>query len=116
MTRALTHNWGLRRIAGWVESVLNNTSRPTPPMPGSATAHPARSVPPTDEGTDEPAGTAGAYPGREVCSSTSDHVTLYFARLKAASLQQLEAARQALDDARQLVESQLEARMPKTAG
>lgn len=108
MTRALSYNWGLRRIQSWVEAVLNNTARPTPPMPGAAGADPARSVPPKDKGTDEPA------PARDVCSSTADHVTLYFARLKVASLQQLEAARQALDDARQLVEAQLQARAPKT--
>jgi hypothetical protein len=129
MTRALTYNWGLRRIQGWVESVLNNTARPTPPMPGSAAADPARSVPPKDQGTDEPAPVtclpgspavqmrdrSSASPG-DVCSSTADHVTFYFARLKAASLEQLQAARQALEDARQLVEAQLQARAPKTVG
>ena len=99
MTRALIGNWGLRRIQRYVEAILN-------PSPGERTTDstpiaPAPAVPPNQEVDDS------TLP-RNVVSTTSERFTLYLSRLKAASKEQLEAARSTIDDARQLIEAQLQ--------
>ncbi len=116
ITRALTENWSLRRIQKEVDRVLH---KQTAGAADGDEGNTARSVPPTDQGTDElDPGTraseqlshqAAAEPASEdVCSSSSDRFTLYLSRLRAASRAQLEAARVTLDDVRQLIDAQLQ--------
>ncbi len=110
MARALTHNWGLRRIQTWVDGVLSGIE-PKEVITDTHLADAARSVPPKDKGTDE----RSAHESEDICSSSSERFTLYLSRLKAASTQQLEAARVTIEDIRQLVEAQLSARNGRTA-
>ncbi len=121
MARALRDNWGKRRIESYVDSVLNNTP-PADPITDTRPAAPARSVPPKDQGTDErgvhePSTVSGPSTSSpvDVCSSTSERFTLYLHRLKAASRDQLEAARVTIDDVRQLIEAQLQLKGPGKA-
>ena len=53
-------------------------------------------------------GSAGRSTERHVVSSTSEYCKLYLGRLKGASLQELKAARTTLDDARQLIDAQVQ--------
>lgn len=127
ITRALSENWSLRRIQKEVDRALNNTTasaggaderprqeaagepaRSTEPTTEPGPAARARSAPSHLTGADERGDRAEA----PVCSSTSDYFTLHFNRLKAATRAQLEAARAALDDARVLLDAQLQAREP----
>ena len=122
MARSLKGNWGFRRIQAWVEAAINGTS-PADPITDThrataATAPPARDPGGADERArfataGEPEPNAGdesgrAHEPRDVCSSSSDRVSLYLSRLKAASRAQLEAAKSTLDDVRQLVDAQLQ--------
>jgi hypothetical protein len=133
ITRALSGNWGFRRIQTYVDSILKaTTSREVEPSGGVRSAqegaidsetitapHPAaaeEALPYTS--ADEagkgscPQSAAEENPRDNVVSSTSERFTLYLHRLKAASRAQLEAARTTIDDARHLIDAQLELKDP----
>jgi ParB-like chromosome segregation protein Spo0J len=123
MTRALTGNWGFRRIQTYVDGILKAATGPTtapqkdiPEQPITA-PHPAAAEEALPEKSADEAGkgsmTKSAPEERDretVVSSarTSGLFRLYVDRLKAASRAQLEAARTTIDDARRLIDAQLE--------